>query len=84
MQEHYGTVTVTVTVTGGKLTDVHGSAVTPPQDGRSQRINARALPILRTEALNAKSANIATVSGATVTSNAYKQALQAALNQAGL
>lgn len=81
---HYGTITVTVTTTGGKFTDVHGSASVPKQDGRSQRINARALPSLRNEALSAKSANIDTVSGATVTSNAYKQALQAALNQAGL
>jgi uncharacterized protein with FMN-binding domain len=83
-QMHYGTITVTVTVTGGKLTDVRGSAALPPQDGRSARINSRALPTLRSEALSAKSANIATVSGATLTSIAYKQALQGALNQAGL
>jgi uncharacterized protein with FMN-binding domain len=83
-QMHYGTITVTVTVTGGKLTDVRGSAALAPQDGRSARINSRALPTLRSEALAAKSANIATVSGATLTSVAYKQALQAALNQAGL
>jgi uncharacterized protein with FMN-binding domain len=81
---HYGTITVTVTVAGGKLTDVHGVAAVPAQDGRSQRINANALPKLRSEALAAKSANIDTVSGATVTSAAYKQALGAALAQAGL
>ena len=81
---HYGTITVTVVVTGGKLTDVHGSATVPPQDGRSQRINARALPLLRTEALQARSANIDVISGATVSSNAYRQALQSALSQAGL
>ena len=81
---HYGTITVTVTVAGGKLTDVHGTATLPPQDGRSQRINSRALPLLRTEALKAKSANIDIISGATVSSVAYKQALQAALSAAGL
>ncbi len=81
---HYGTITVTVTVAGGKLTDVHGTATVPPQDGRSQRINARALPLLRTEVLKAKSANIDIISGATVSSKAYQQALQFALDAAGL
>jgi uncharacterized protein with FMN-binding domain len=41
-------------------------------------------PILRQEALQAKSAAIDTVSGATYTSDAYAQSLQAALDQAGL
>jgi uncharacterized protein with FMN-binding domain len=81
---HYGTITVTITVAGGSLTDVHGAATLPPQDGRSARINTRALPLLRTEALKAKSANINVISGATLTSIAYKQALQAALSAAGL
>jgi uncharacterized protein with FMN-binding domain len=80
----HGSITVTVTTVGGKFSDVHGAANIAQQDGRSQRINAEALPTLRSEALQARSANVSTVSGATETSNAYKQALQAALNQAGL
>ena len=46
-------------------------------------LNAAA-PILREEALQANSANIDTVSGATYTSLAYAQSLQAALDSAGL
>jgi uncharacterized protein with FMN-binding domain len=40
--------------------------------------------LLREEALQARSANIDTVSGATYTSVGYAQSLQAALDQAGL
>ena len=48
------------------------------------RISRAAAPILREEALQAQSANIDTVSGATYTSEAYAQSLQAALDSAGL
>ena len=41
-------------------------------------------PILHDEALSAQSAQIDTVSGATYTSDAYEQSLQAALDQAGI
>jgi uncharacterized protein with FMN-binding domain len=41
-----------------------------------------ALPLLRESALKAQSADIDTVSGATATSDGYKQSLQAALDGA--
>jgi uncharacterized protein with FMN-binding domain len=41
-------------------------------------------PILRSEALQAQSANIDGVSGATYTSTAYAQSLQSALDSAGI
>ena len=41
-------------------------------------------PILHDEALQAQSAQIDLVSGATYTSDAYAQSLQAALDQAGI
>jgi uncharacterized protein with FMN-binding domain len=76
-------VQVTVTVTGGKLTDV--SAVQLPQaDRRDIEINNFAVPQLRQEALDAQSANIDSISGATFTSDGYIQSLQSALDQAGL
>jgi uncharacterized protein with FMN-binding domain len=79
----YGPVQVTVTVTGGKLTDV--SAVQLPQaDRRDIEINNFAVPQLRQEALDAQSANIDSISGATFTSDGYIQSLQSALDQAGL
>jgi uncharacterized protein with FMN-binding domain len=52
---------------------------TYPTGGETGSINARAIPKLRQEVLTAQSASIATVSGATYTSNAYKQSLQAAI-----
>ena len=79
---HYGTITVTLTTVSGQFFDVHGTANASSQ--HSREIDAQALPVLREEALAAKSANIANVSGATFTCNAYKQALSAAMSQAGL
>ena len=67
---------------GGQITDV--AALQLPSGGRSGRISRAVEPILREEALQAQSANIDTVSGATYTSLAYAQSLQAALDQAGI
>jgi uncharacterized protein with FMN-binding domain len=53
---------------------------TPTADGKSVRINNRAVPVLNQEALSAQSANIDTVSGATYTSNDYVRSLQAAID----
>jgi len=79
----WGDVQVTITVTNGKITDVQ-VPVYPSGNGRDQEINAYALPILTQETLQAQSANIDTVSGATVTSDGYLQSLQAALDAAHL
>jgi uncharacterized protein with FMN-binding domain len=83
VQTRWGPVRVRITVDGGKVTDV--TAVTYPNGNRrDQEINAYALPQLRTEVLQAQSADIDTVSGATVTSDGYKESLQAALDAAHL
>ena len=78
----YGPVQVSVTIENGQVTDV--TALELPSGGRSGRISEQAEPILRTEALSAQSASIDGVSGATYTSEAYAQSLQAALVAAGL
>ncbi|KUN20519.1 FMN-binding protein [Streptomyces antibioticus] len=81
VQTRWGPVQVRITVKGGKLTDV--TAVAYPSDNpRDQEINSYALPRLRTEALQAQSADIDTVSGATYTSDGYRQSLQSALDSA--
>jgi uncharacterized protein with FMN-binding domain len=54
----------------------------PNHTDRSIYINQTALPILKTEALRAQSANINMVSGATDTSDAFAQSLQAAILKA--
>jgi uncharacterized protein with FMN-binding domain len=82
IDDGFGVVQVQVKISAGKIVDV--STLSQPQDGHSQRINSVALPQLRQEALKAQSANIDTVSGATVTSEAYAQSLQAALDAAHL
>ena len=78
----WGPVQVTIVVKGKVLTDVQATA--PTERSRSAFINNQAIPILRQEALQAKSANIDLLSGATMTSEAFAQSLQAALTQAGL
>jgi uncharacterized protein with FMN-binding domain len=78
----YGPVQVQVTVSDGKVTEI--TALQLPSGGRSGRISDVAEPILHDEALTAQSAQIDTVSGATYTSDAYEQSLQAALDQAGI
>ncbi|MFI6624173.1 FMN-binding protein [Streptomyces sp. NPDC050528] len=83
VQTRWGPVQVKITVKNGKITDV--TAVQSPSDNpRDQEINSYALPQLKSEALAAQSASIDTVSGATYTSDGYRQSLQSALDSAGL
>ena len=49
---------------------------------RSVEISNQAAPILRTEVLAAQSASVATVSGATFTTEGYLTSLQSALDKA--
>ncbi|MFI5911818.1 FMN-binding protein [Dactylosporangium sp. NPDC051541] len=79
----WGDVQVTITVADGKITAV-SVPVYPNGNGKDRQINARALPILTQETIAAQSADIDTVSGATVTSDGYKESLQAALDAAHL
>jgi uncharacterized protein with FMN-binding domain len=75
-------VQVVVTIRGSRITDVQPAAI-PLDSGRSRSINTVAAPLLRQEVLRAQSARIDVVSGATYTSEAYAQSLQAALDRAG-
>jgi uncharacterized protein with FMN-binding domain len=77
----WGNVQVKAVISNGKITSVvflqH-----PDQDNRSVQINQRADPILVQEAIQAQSANVNIVSGATLTSNAFIASLSDALAQA--
>jgi uncharacterized protein with FMN-binding domain len=78
----YGDVQVQVVVSGGRITDV--VALQMPSDrARSAYISQVAGPMLHDEVLQAQSAQIDTLSGATYTSDAYAQSVQAALDKAG-
>jgi uncharacterized protein with FMN-binding domain len=78
----WGPVQVSVTVEGSQLTDVTALQL-PDGDRRSSSISSRVEPILRSQALQVQGAAIDGVSGATYTSQAYAQSLQAALDGAG-
>ncbi len=82
----WGPVQVTIVVTGKTVTDL--SATAPTERARSAFINNQAIPMLRQEVLQAKTAanikNIYAISGATMTSEAFYQSLLAALKQAHL
>ena len=75
---YYGNVEVSATISGGKITDVQFLQY-PNDRGNSVRINTRAMPLLKSEAITAQSALVNGVSGATATSGAFKQSLSAAL-----
>ncbi len=76
-------MTVAITVSGNKITDVIAVEM-PGDEARSVALSREAAPILRERALTAQSAEIDTVSGATWTSDAYRTSLQSALDKAGL
>jgi uncharacterized protein with FMN-binding domain len=77
----YGYVRVEADVVNGALADVR--FLEYPSDRRtSQRINAVAVPDLSSEAIQAQSANVDIITGATLTSRAFAQSLQAALQSA--
>ncbi|MEI6304575.1 MAG: FMN-binding protein [Candidatus Taylorbacteria bacterium] len=78
---YYGNVEVSATISGGKLTDVQFLQY-PNDRGNSIRINTRAMPLLKSEAITAQSAVVNGVSGATATSGAFKQSLGVALSLA--
>ncbi len=78
----YGNVQVKAVVTGGKLVDV-AFLQHPTTPANSIVVNNMAMPKLTQEAIVANGAQVATVSGATFTSNAFMQSLAAALSAAG-
>ncbi|MDX6225883.1 MAG: hypothetical protein QOJ92_1652 [Frankiales bacterium] len=77
----YGPVQVQIRVRSGRI--LSADAIDYPQSsGRDREINDYAIPQLDQETVDAQSANIDTVSGATYTSDGYRESLQAALDAA--
>ncbi|MEV7794505.1 FMN-binding protein [Streptomyces sp. NPDC087512] len=81
VQTRYGPVQVELTLGGSRITAAR-AVQSPGGDQRSVQINASAVPVLVRETLNAQSAHVDTVSGATYTSEGYIGSLQSALDQA--
>jgi uncharacterized protein with FMN-binding domain len=78
---YYGYVQVQAVITNGKLADVQFLSY-PSDRSTSVRINRVAMPILSQEAIQAQSASVDGVSGATDTSQGFIQSLGNALSQA--
>lgn len=77
----YGNVQVQAIISGGRITDIR--FLQYPNDRETSRmINSQAIPLLREEAIQAQSAQVDGVSGATATSQAFVESLQSALSQA--
>jgi uncharacterized protein with FMN-binding domain len=77
----YGLVQVKTVIQNRKIVDVQ--FLEYPSDRRtSVRINSIAVPDLQQEALQAQSANVDIISGATLTSQGFIMSLQAALDKA--
>ncbi len=78
---YYGNVQVKAVISGGKITDVQ--FLDYPHDRQNSiRINTYAMPILKSEAIKAQNAEVDVVSGASATSEAFKESLSSALAQA--
>lgn len=78
---YYGLVQVQAVIQSGQIADVQFLSY-PNDRQNSVRISAYATPILTQEAIQAQSANVDIVSGATLTSQAFQQSLASALAQA--
>ncbi|WP_067504069.1 FMN-binding protein [Actinoplanes sp. TFC3] len=76
----YGTVQVSIKISGGKIT---AADATYPTTADSATINPPAVAALKQETLKAQSADVNAVSGATFTSESYVKSLQAAIDKAG-
>jgi uncharacterized protein with FMN-binding domain len=78
---YYGLVEVQVNVQNGKIANVQFLQY-PNDRNTSVRINSFAMPYLQQEALQAQSANVNIISGATLTSEGFMMSLDAALKTA--
>lgn len=78
---YYGNIQVQAVISGGKITDV--IFLQYPNDNRtSQYINSQAAPMLKQEAIQAQSAKVDIISGASASSDAFQVSLADALAQA--
>jgi uncharacterized protein with FMN-binding domain len=80
----WGVLSVSVTVSGTKITKVGIASLDDGGNPRSQSIDQYSIPVLEQQAVAAQTANIQGVSGASYTSAGFKQSLQAVLQQLGV
>ena len=78
----YGTVQVRIQVTNGRMTSI--TPLSWPTGGTSSAISSYSIPLLIDAALNSQSSRVATISGASYTSAAFRSTLASAMAKAGL
>jgi len=78
----YGTVQVRIQVTNGRMTSI--TPLSWPTGGTSSAISSYSIPLLIDAALKSQSSRVATISGASYTSAAFRSTLASAMAQAGL
>lgn len=77
-----GPLQLAVTFAGRDIVDVQ-ALETPGWESESVQLSEQVVPMLTTRAIAADSADIGSVSGATYTSDAYKESLQSAIDRLG-
>jgi uncharacterized protein with FMN-binding domain len=80
---NFGVLSVSVAVKGTRIVKVGIASIDDGGMSRSQYIDQQAIPLLEQQAMQAQSANIQGVSGASYTSAGFQQSLQAALHTLG-
>ncbi len=75
----WGVLSVSVSATGRTITKVGIASLDDGGNPRSQSIDQQSIPMLEQQAMQAQSANIQGVSGASYTSAGFQQSLQSAL-----
>ena len=76
----YGAVQVVIELSGTRIADVRTLEM-PDLEARSDQLSALAEPQLRDEAIREQGANLDTVSGATETSESYRESLRVAIER---
>lgn len=82
VQTRYGPMEVQITIKGGKITDAQ-ALQHPGGDPTSTQINSQVIPILTKATLDYQTVKFGNVSRATISTTAYKQSAQSALDKAG-
>jgi uncharacterized protein with FMN-binding domain len=83
VSNQYSRLQVSLQIKNGRISHV-GFTTFTANDSKSIGIDQQAVPILIQQTISAQSAQIQGVSGATYTTTAYEQSLQAAIDKAGL
>ncbi len=78
---YYGNVQIKAAIQNGKITDVQFLQY-PNHGGHTMEVSQQVMPMLTSEAIQAQNANVDIISGATQTSQAFRESLGNALRQA--